>query len=71
MGTIVMGHWGASSKRMRRSERKLPQNLELSEILPIFAASEQQFWLSGQNPEGAGHSLTPPQEQDITITTPL
>jgi len=23
-------------------------------ILPIFAASEQQFWLSGQNPEVAG-----------------
>ena len=35
-------------------DKKLPNYLELTENLPIFAPSEHLFWLSGQNPEVAG-----------------
>ena len=35
--------------------KKLPESLEISKIVPIFATSEHMFWLSGQNPEVAGH----------------
>jgi len=37
----------AKLRRKRKRAKYSPKNLQISGIMPIFATSEQMFWLSG------------------------
>ena len=37
----------AKFRRKRKRAKYSPKNLQISGIMPIFATSEQMFWLSG------------------------